>query len=158
MRLVQSAAVYALLTSMAAPLPVLAQKLELGQIGYGLDGEAWHSLDTSTLHTVGKYTYLRGVYDGVMFSRSPDMGAYPTGMSWNLLIDALDRFYAEPANRQVYVVWALRVVRLQMGGAQPDVTDSAIRKYRCRATAIHAYQSAKPEDSSKQYGACGPDP
>ena len=102
----------------------------------GLDGEAWVQLDTTQLGRFAKLDFLRGLYDGLVWGRSQNLSQYPTNASYETLVDGLDKFYSDFANRKILVVWALQVLALQLGGRPQAAVDSAVAYNRCLATAL----------------------
>lgn len=83
---------------------------------FGVDGETWVQIDTTDFGRLQKLILLRGVYDGLLFGRSPEINLYPPNVAWNTLIAGLDQFYSDFANRKILVVWALQVLRVQITG------------------------------------------
>jgi hypothetical protein len=86
-----------------------------GEVEYGVDGTAWKQLGDAG--GAQKLILVRGIYDGLMYGGSPQMRDYYTKTSFENLVSALDRFFADPLNEKIFVVWGLQYVSSQMKGA-----------------------------------------
>ena len=71
-------------------------------------------------------------------------------ISLETLIDGLDQFYIDFANRKIFVVWALNILQLQLGGTEG--VDGATRYFRCRAAVFGA--DLEPEERQRRLSQC----
>lgn len=89
----------------------------------GFDGNAWKrvivdvDLSRARFH---KFLLLRGVLEGLVFGASPLMTdkSRPDSIyvktTYNHLIDALDQFYSDYRNEEIFIVWALQVISMEL--------------------------------------------
>jgi hypothetical protein len=96
---------------------------------FGLDGRIWNMLKEPD-SVLQKMAIVRGIYDGLMFGHSPDINLYYTKTSLDHLVKALDQFYQDYRNEKVLIVWALRVVSMELRGESKDAVDSELRRVR----------------------------
>jgi hypothetical protein len=96
---------------------------------FGLDGRIWNMLKEPD-DVLQKMAIVRGIYDGLMFGHSPDINLYYTKTSLDHLVKALDQFYQDYRNEKVLIVWALRVVSMELRGESKDAVDSELRRVR----------------------------
>jgi len=108
-----------------------ARAIKAQEIRFGVDGETWIQFDTTDVGRLKRVILLRGIYDGLLFGRSPELNSYPVNASWETIIAGLDRFYTDFANRKVPVVLALQVLQLQLRGEPSAAVDSATAYNRC---------------------------
>jgi hypothetical protein len=101
---------------------------------------------------IQKMILVQGIYDGLVFGRSPDLASYPRRADWDTLVDGLDKFYADFANRKVFVIWALRVLQLELSGAPQATIDAEINLSRCRAGVLG--QPLSSEERNRQLQQC----
>lgn len=108
--------------------------------GFGLNGESWRAIDTAgnanaQLTGLTKLIYLRGVYDTLLnlHAAQASYDSLPLRVEYSAVIDALDQFYADAANRQILVVDALRLVALRFRGKPSAEFEAATNLQRCRA-------------------------
>jgi hypothetical protein len=74
---------------------------------------------------------VRGIYDGMMFGRSPDRDKYQVkGTSYDQLIRGLDTFYSDYRNERIFVVHALQVVSMELRGESSNAIDLKTRELR----------------------------
>ncbi|MEX2178207.1 MAG: hypothetical protein WD801_05825 [Gemmatimonadaceae bacterium] len=100
-----------------------------------------------------KAFYLKGAYDGTMFGRG-QIDSLPLNISWQTAIDGLDRFYADPANRQVLAFSALQILNMQLTGKPQDQIDAAVRRNRCRGTVAREAAFAGAADAERRVQQC----
>ena len=118
--------------ALMTPLATHAQGIKIG-----IDGEGWRKLDEAgPLAKSLKVMFVKGVYEGIFFGASSTKDAYSTNPTAETLVDALDAFYSEPANRGILVIWALQVVNLQIAGKSEEEVGRATRYNRCRSSAL----------------------
>ena len=120
-----------------ASLPCHAQD----QIKVGLDGQAWKELNNSdsSVTRFTKVLLLQGVFEGLSYGMSPLIGGHViyTNTTFKHLVEALDQFYSDYRNEQVYVVWALQIVSLEIKGTPPNVVEDHLREMRRRSAEDH---------------------
>ena len=101
------------------------------QVSFGVNGDTWRISDElEDGGQLAKIALLRGIYDGLWYGRSPDRSLYPTKVSWDVLLEGLDDFYKDFRNRQILVVWALRVLKLEIEGKSREA-EGEVRFLRC---------------------------
>lgn len=113
-------------------LKTVPSKSEPGQtqdLKFGLDGRIWNMLKEPD-DVLQKMAIVRGIYDGMMFGHSPDINLYYTKTSLDHLVKALDQFYQDYRNEKVLIVWALRVLSMELRGESKDAVDSELRRVR----------------------------
>jgi hypothetical protein len=118
-----------------SPTPAAAQP---ETVMFGLSGNQWSVLSQGIPPAevnLLKLAMLRGVFDGLMFGRSPEMAQYVTNVPIDRVRQALDTFYADYRNRDVFLVWALQIVSMELRGAPREEIDARIRLFRSRANA-----------------------
>ena len=124
--------------ALMTPLTTHAQGMKIG-----IAGEGWRQLDKAGQEAkLFKIMFVKGVYEGIFFGASSTKDAYSTTPTAETLVDALDAFYSEPANRGILVIWALQVVNLQIAGKSEEELSRATRYHRCRSAALASGKEA----------------
>jgi len=70
-----------------------------------------------------------------MFGRSPfiQQDSIYLDASLDQLMNALDQFYRDYRNENVFIVWALQIVSLEIRGTSPAIVESSLATMRRRA-------------------------
>lgn len=76
-----------------------------------------------------KLSYVAGVYDGLVFGKSQIRDQFAYG-KYETISTALDEFCAEPDNRQISLVPALRVIAMQIKGESEQLIEQEMRQLR----------------------------
>jgi hypothetical protein len=120
--------------AMGLTLSVLAQTpaIEKSNAGHFFNGRAWQKW-----HPALRNGYVTGFIEGLEIARMSCDGSEsadkeiltysPSGMTFDEIQSALDRFYEEPLNRRIQISWAMRIVAREASGK--DATDE-IRRMR----------------------------
>lgn len=105
----------------------LAQPLVAKQevINSGLQGTWWRGFSDKE-----KLLYLKGIYSGILWGDSKDKDEFIIKTSLNTVQDSLNGFYAEPANRNIVIICALKVVSAKLKGADAATVEKMTSGYR----------------------------
>ena len=128
---------------LGTPEQLTAQAETPQSVMFGIDYEAWSIFDGEPYERLAKVATLRGIFDGLMFGRSPMMmeekgpRTIYTATSLTNWAAAVDQFYADYRNRQIFLVFAMPIISMEMQGASSDEVDAALRAERRRAAEIH---------------------
>lgn len=105
----------------------------------GFDGNAWKrvivDVDSSRAR-LHKFLLLRGVLEGLVFGASPLMTdkTRPDSIyiktTYNHLIDALDQFYSDYRNEEIFIVWALQIISMELKGVPKEKIESTLTDFR----------------------------
>ena len=91
------------------------------EVRFGMDGRIWAMLsELPNDGKVEKLLIIRGIYDGLMFGRSPFIHEYYTKTSFEHLITAVDQFYNDYRNQKIPVVLALRIISMELRGVSKE--------------------------------------
>lgn len=131
---------------------LLAEALSAQSLKFGVDGEMWRAFGMSETGRLAKLSFIRGVYDGVLFGGAVDSDKYLRTGSWVTLIESVDTFYVEPANRPIPVALALQIIQLRSAGASEPTIDLAVRKLRCKMSLVDS--SMTPTERASRVKAC----
>jgi len=123
------------------------------KIGVGWEGDSWLALDEMGLKLSDlrgltldekkqlgavaaknlKLLLLKGIVEGIAFGRSPDSTEYYLNTSFDFYIQALDQFYSDYKNRKIYIVWAMRVISLEIKGIPKEEIETHLARLREKA-------------------------
>src|SRR5207249_1622204 len=137
-------------------LAVIAAALLTAPAQAQVTGELWRKLGEDPESRTSKLSYVKGVIDGLAFGLGGDTYAtvYPIHTDVGTLVDGVDEFYAEPANRAVPVVWALRILNLKLTGQSQEFIDRELRYRRCAWAATLRSQDRSVDSLSRHVMAC----
>jgi|GEM_PF-6582896 len=111
------------------------RKEDIETIKFGLDGRSWLGLnDLPDEGKLEKLLLVRGIYDGLMFGQSVILDFYYTKTSYEHLMRALDQFYGDYRNEKILVVYALRVISMELKGASKGEVELELSKLRRMAS------------------------
>ena len=105
-------------------LPLLA-RAETEQIKAGFPGTTWRGFSE-----IEKLIYLKGVYSGIMFGQSKIEDEFILNTSMDTVIDGLDTFYEDFKNRNIIVIYAVKIVSRQLRGDKQEDIQSDMLRYR----------------------------
>ena len=98
---------------------------ETDEIRSGISGSTWNELSK-----LNKLVYIKGIYSGIMWGRSKEKNSFITNTSIDTVIDGLDTFYQDFRNRNIIVIWGLKIVTKQIRGDNLEEIKSDILIYR----------------------------
>lgn len=123
--------VFAKSQQVAKPQSRAKRKDDADEMRFGLDGRSWLGLnDLPDEGKLEKLLLVRGIYDGLMFGQSVILSHYYTKTSYEHLIRALDQFYSDYRNEKILVVYALKVISMELTGASKEEVDLELGKLR----------------------------
>jgi hypothetical protein len=108
-------------------IAILVQPIFANQevIKSGLQGTWWRDFSDRE-----KLIYLKGLYSGIMWGDSKDKKQFILNTSLETVEDSLDEFYEEPANRNIIIIYALKVVSAKLRGTDADTIEKMTLGYR----------------------------
>ncbi|MEX2577458.1 MAG: hypothetical protein WD342_00250 [Verrucomicrobiales bacterium] len=98
---------------------------ETDKIKAGLQGNAWIKFSE-----MEKVIYLKGIYSGIMLGQSSERENYITDAHMKTVEDGINEFYADFRNRNIFVIFALKIVSRQLRGDSLEVIDADVLRYR----------------------------
>jgi len=105
-------------------LPLLASG-ETDQIKAGFSGTIWRKFSETE-----KVIYLKGIYSGIMWGQSKIKDEFILNTSFDTIEDGLNAFYEDFQNRNIVVIYALKIVSKQIRGDNKEDIQSDILRYR----------------------------
>jgi hypothetical protein len=119
-------------------------------------GELWRKLGEDTESITSKVSYVKGVIDGLAVGLGGDTysSEYPLHTDVKTLVDGVDEFYADPANRAIPVVWALRVLNLKLTGKSEEQINRETRYRRCASAEVMRSQDQTVDTLSRRVMSC----
>jgi hypothetical protein len=97
----------------------------------GLNGRQWQSMTY-----LDKFHYLLGATDAILEAAPTEYSKYfdvQSGLTFGEFTKAVDRFYEEPENLPIPIVWAARVVTMKTNGATAKELDQILSSMRRQA-------------------------
>lgn len=91
----------------------------------GFQGTQWREFDR-----MQKIIYLKGIYSVILFEDVKNEEAFITKTSIKTIEDGIDDFYKEPANRNIIILYALKVVSMKIKGADAATIEKVTILYR----------------------------
>ncbi len=93
---------------------------------FGVKGEVWNDFKQ-----VNKYMYISGLFDGLIFSNfMVHEVKLTTKISTEQYIKAVDTIYSDYRNSLIPVPFVLKIVTLEINGANKDTIDAELLSYR----------------------------
>jgi len=93
-------------------------------------GNYWELLSTSPNPHLCKIYFVRGIYEGLVIGDSKKLDHFYTKTSYETLIKALDQFYEDYRNENIFVVDALTVISMELRGTNKETVDKKLRLLR----------------------------
>ncbi len=129
-------------------LAVIASALLAAPAQAQADGELWRDMGDDVMGRTAKISYLNGATDGVGLGGDTAVGRSMPEFSLSL-VEGVDEFYAEPANRRLPIVWALQILNLKLKGKSEEDINRETRYRRCSWAAVRGLQH-QPVDSLRR--------
>ena len=87
-----------------------------------------------TMASITKRYYLMGLYDAFTITGNIKVLSYLPVMDWDSMIMALDQFYADYKNQNIYILFALTIIKKQLDGTSKDYIDKLLENARAVAS------------------------
>ena len=113
------------------PATSLAEELRLG-----VNGETWNSIEKNDGGDETKQAYVLGIYTGYSSGRAKyDTREERDGdlywdTSYEILVEALDKFFSDPRNGNIPVFHALRIIAQELRGIDRMELDEIMESER----------------------------
>jgi len=118
----------------ALTLVCFAATASADELVVGWDGSHWNQLKGKD--GAMQIVLVRGIYEGLIWGRSPDISKYYRKTSYDHMAKALDQFYADYRNEKVFIVWALQVIAMELSGESPERVEDHLRSMRKAASEV----------------------
>jgi len=100
-----------------------------------LDGKEWKEIAAVDPDGFNRALLIRGFYEGVAWADVEDYDKFhPTGMNYGNIVEALNQFYSDYKNINVYLGFALQIVTFEIQGADRSTVEKALMGYRFLST------------------------